>query len=152
MISSFQFCTGSFIPIFLHCVKPCLFSLFSSTIACVHFWTVAICAVFDGFYSCSFVMFLFSNFAFALSLNYHLFLLYNFSQLFPLNQVFYDCTFSHQSDRPLYFLPPSHSCWCQKTTECLEPKWQRNAVGVQNKSWTCFQTDNKPTRRRRRYM
>ena len=107
---------------FLHCVKQCIFALFSSTIAFVHFWTVAICAVFEGFYSCSFVMFLFSNFAFALSLNYHLFLLYNFSQLFPLNQVFYDCTFSHQSDRPLYFLPPSHSCWCQEPKlHCFYP-------------------------------
>ena len=43
--------------LFLHCVKPCIFARFSSTIAFLHFWNVAICAVFEGFYSCSFVMF-----------------------------------------------------------------------------------------------
>ena len=42
--------------------------------------------------------------------------------VFPLNQVFSDCTFYHQSDRPLYFLPPSHSCWChEQELHCFYP-------------------------------
>ena len=32
-------------------------SVFFDLFAFLHFWTVAICAVFEGFYSCSFVMF-----------------------------------------------------------------------------------------------
>ena len=52
--------------LFLHCVKPCIFARFSSTIAFLHFWNVAICAVFEGFYSCSFVMFRFFSFQFCI--------------------------------------------------------------------------------------
>ena len=123
-----SFCTVSFILIFLHCVKPCIFALFSSTIAFVqcwslHFWTVAICAVFEGFYSCSFVMFLFFP---ILHSPFHWTIIYFFCttslNVFPLNQVFSDCTFYHQSDRPLYFLQPSHSCWCQEPKlHCFYP-------------------------------
>ena len=57
---------------------------------------------------------------------FHWTIIYFFSttslNVFPLNQVSYDCTFYHQSDRPLYFLQLAHSCWChEQELHCFYP-------------------------------